>query len=314
MTPKSSAIALLFLVTFTGLGHAQDRYPYRVPDWLLGDERYAPLISREDNEDFRALLKEADDLRAQKKDHAADLKDAEANTKLAGLLALRDLTRGAAIVSDQTTGRRLAVHLDPTFPADMGNVLLTALQKYMRYATNDRVVADALNVSVEKPEPFPAKTVEDSGKQVPNPMYVNYLQSIPKPESVQAFTKQLTEVLQPSDGSMPLIVISAYSGNPWWGGGFYDFYNASNAKLTRLTPKGFLYIRLNTDKMTPASPRWNDSAFWASKIAHEVLHNLGYWHPGYADPAERDKFNQGNSWVFLVAYETKLLEAAEKRP
>jgi len=59
--------------------------------------------------------------------------------------------------------------------------------------------------------------------------------------------------------------------------------------------------------MNPSVPNWNDPAFWASKIAHQSLHGLGYDHPVYKDPADRDAHNMGNRKAFIVAYEFAIL-------
>jgi hypothetical protein len=38
------------------------------------------------------------------------------------------------------------------------------------------------------------------------------------------------------------------------------------------------------------------------------LHNLGYWHPVYNNPGERDAENKGDEWAFIVSYEFAILE------
>lgn len=287
----------------------EERYPYRIPDWLLDDERYTRLVEKSDRNEISILLKEAELLNLLNKKKDADRKETEATRKLGSLLALRDLTRDAIVVSDNATGRRIAVHLDPTFPTEIKQVLREAVGIFLRLATSEPVVNAAIAISTDKPEPMPSVT--DKGESADR-SYRTYIQSIAKPENSGSFTKHMAEVLQPLDGGIPMLIVSAYGGSPWWGSGYYDSYAASDMQLTRLRPQGFLYIRLNADKMKPDAPRFNDPRFWASKIAHEILHNLGYWHPSYNDPAERDKYNNGTTWAFIVAYEAKLLEAASK--
>jgi hypothetical protein len=111
------------------------------------------------------------------------------------------------------------------------------------------------------------------------------------------------------NGDPAVLLVSSYSGNHWWGGGAYGYFSNPIHQLGRESPpRGYLYIRLNADKLAAPEPGWNDPAFWASKIAHELLHNLGYWHPDYKDPAEREANNQGNNWAFIVAYEIAIYE------
>ena len=107
-------------------------------------------------------------------------------------------------------------------------------------------------------------------------------------------------------------MISRYTGNAWWGGGWYNFFYREPQRLARLShARGYLYISLNSDKLAKGVAHHDDPVFWASKIAHEVLHNLSYWHPSYQDPKQRDEMNPPGKRAFIVAYEQSVYERAK---
>jgi hypothetical protein len=300
------------LFFFHATTFAEERYPFRLPDWLwIDDPRYSILISDSYKQEILTKLKQAELAELEKRDLDAERLEKEAVKLLHSLLSLREIVRGATLVHETTSNRTIAVHIDPQFPADMRPVIEQAITIYLRLATNRDVVAKAMASSVEKPDPMPSEKGTAEGGDSPNPLYINYLQSVQKPESEGLFIREVDAALSRSSVSPPLLVISSYRGGVWWGGGIYDFFRQPVFALSRIEPAGFLYIRLNADKMAVGSPRYNDPKFWASKISHEVLHNLGYWHPPYKDPQEREKYNKGNTGSFLVAYEKFILEAAD---
>jgi hypothetical protein len=190
--------------------------------------------------------------------------------------------------------------------------LLEAIGIFTEVATNDDVITEAFTNSIEFPAPMPKKY--DSSRSNPDSIrkysddYAFFLNCRAKPASVMQFKTQLSAALTSTTGDPALLIISSYSGNNWWGGSYYNYFNSTNQRLSKFTPlEGYLYIRLNTDSfMTKHTP-----AFWASKIAHEILHNLGYWHPDYADPSERDANNIGRNKAFIVAYEYAILKKAK---
>ena len=297
-----SALAVM-LVAATA--QSEERYPFRLPEWLWADdERYSSLVDESERSKIQALLAEAAALKAAKLDAAADAKESAATALINGQFSRRDLIRAAPVVKGGSF--ELALHLDPKFPAEIQPVLTEAAAIFLQLATREDIVAKAFALGGDRPEPWPERGTD--GRL--NPAWQFAMRSIVKPASVRSFIAGMDAVLKPADLDLPLLVISSYAGGVWWGGGIYDFYRSSDVQLKRLGAQGFLYIRLNLDRMAPDNPQRLDPGFWASKIAHEILHNLGYWHPNYADPAERDRLNSGPQRAFLVAYETALFEAA----
>ncbi|MCP4560676.1 MAG: hypothetical protein GY873_18065 [Bosea sp.] len=296
-----SAVAVMLIAATS---QSEERYPFRLPEWLWADdERYSSLIDESERTKIQALLAEAAALKAANLDAAADTKESAATALINAQFSRRDLVRGAPVVRGGSF--ELALHLDPKFPTEIQPVLMEAVAIFLRLATREDIVAKAFAVAGDRPEPWPEK-IRDGRL---NPAWQLAMRSIVKPASVRSFIAEMDAVLKPTDPDLPLLVVSTYTGNVWWGGGIYDFYRASDVQLRRFGAQGFLYIRLNLDRMTPDSPQRLDPGFWASKIAHETLHNLGYWHPNYADPAERDRLNAGPQRAFLVAYEAAMFEA-----
>ena len=234
------------------------------------------------------------------------LKFDAARQKLLAQLSTRDLARYGNVVTSHDKKRRIALWLDPAFPDHMKPVLQAAISIYLTVATDYSVVTEAYLNSTETAGPIPSKEQEDY-------LYLYSVSAI-RPQSVELFTSQLAQVLN-SDTDIPAIVISSYAGgkeNVWWGGGLYDSYGNPKLWLTRVNPKGFLYIRLNSDRMASDQIRHDDPKFWASKISHEIAHNLGYWHPSYASPDERDTIASVRNRPFIYAYELAVLAAADK--
>jgi hypothetical protein len=311
-------LGLLLIVVAAGSAKAQNfdisRWPPRLPDWLWQNGSLRPLFDDDDIVDLQIAIKHANALGDAGRGHEQDIENAKIARSLASMVARRDAVRLATIVTDPTSNRKMALFLDPQFSPDLQEVLKEAVSIVLRFATNDDIIGGALDASVERAEPFPSQTIIVDGKSINNPAYQNYLQSKSKPHDSNEFKRDMANALSPDDGVLPLLVISRYSGNVWWGGAYYDFYNMSSQQLQRLRPQGYFYIRLNSDRMTSTSPHVHEPEFWAAKIAHEMLHNLGYWHPNYLDPAERDRSQQGPAKSFMVTYEELLYEQAKKAP
>jgi len=309
---------LALFIVLSGLAHISmetpaksadfSRYPYWLPEWLWNGGAISRLLDDPDRSD---LLKSIDAINKLPQDSNDSWKLTESvTTTIARKFAGRDLQVGADIVSDPASGRQLFVHLDPTFSATMKPVLLKAVSLFLSIATDQTVIENALNRADDHPEPFPPKDIEENGKVSSNPLYRNYLQSIVRPTGTASFARTMSAALTRSDGNVPILVIARYDGNPWWGGSYYDYHDATSPKLKRLTPQGFFYVRLNSEKMQEGQLRFDDPAFWASKISHEILHNLGYWHPNYADPDERDRYTRTTA-PFIVGYEAAILAALD---
>lgn len=281
------------------------RYPYWLPEWLW--KQGGPLARLVDEADRADLEKKIEQVR-QLPNESSELSKLTyvATSAASEMFSGRDLRWGANVVSDTATGRQILVHLDPSFPDRMKPVLLKAIALFLNVATDPGVIEQALRQVDDHPEPFPPEDVKDQDKPTPNPAYQNYLQSLLRPTSAESFAADMNDALTLSSKNVPILIIARYDGNPWWGGGYYDYYFASAPRLKRLAPQGYFYIRLNSEKMTEGQIRFDDPSFWASKISHELLHNLGYWHPNYADPAERDR-NTAKSAPFIIGYERAVL-------
>lgn len=296
------------------------RYPAHLPEWIWRYGEVASLIPEKTRRELLADLKQIEILQVLQKDDEADQKLDELGKRISHLFSLHDLVRTATLVADAASGRKLGIQLDSTFPVEMRSVLIEAVAIFLRFALDEEVISKALEISVPEPQPMPQKYVLKDGNKLQDGMGIDVLtddyqfalRSIAMPLDANAFKVHLGSALAPSRADAPLLVISRYTGNEWWGGGYYNFFHKDKFRLSGSAPdQGFLYIRLNADRMTAQSPRYNDPRFWASKIAHEILHNLGYWHPNYKDPAERDKFNVDGQRAFIVAYETLMLQKAD---
>jgi hypothetical protein len=256
----------------------------------------------------------------QRKTEEADAKREAVAQRLSSAFSVRDLVRGAWMVEDDA-GRRLAVHIDPTFPKEMVDVIRRAAAIFLHLALDEEVIEKALDHSIIDPAPMPAQFEMKDGEAVKDELGVKvltaeyrlYVRTISKPADLKTFKDHLSSALTTTDGIASVLIISRFSGNEWWGRAYFNYFHRGIQRLAELMPaRGYAYIGLNPDRMTPQSANYNDARFWASKIAHEVLHNLGYWHPNYKDPVERDQHNVGKTRSFIVAYETFLFERALK--
>jgi hypothetical protein len=321
MKPSISIACLLLVgLLIPSQALAQDlraRYPYRLPDWLWDTPRYAHLMTPTE---LLALRAEAADLAALAKSpstRAADALELNLAARLSSKFDAQDLMVGAYMASHPADGTSLAIHLDPAFTPAAQSTLKAAAVRFLEVALDPQVIRKAFERSSASPPPMPAIHEVKDGKvaldEIGRPAYTEgyafYLKQRAKPSSPQAFARHLQDVLRPPGGDPALLLISSYCCNVWWGGSYYGHHTEPAQQLKRSAPaRGYLYIRLNTAKLASPEPGWNDPVLWASKIAHEVLHNLGYWHPNYNDPAERDANNQGATWAFIVSYETAILE------
>jgi hypothetical protein len=304
----AAALVSALLVSASMASGAEDRYPFRLPDWLWQAPPLVQMLDADDESDLRAQAQRIDELNAAGRNHEADIATNALAAAVGRKFAARDVLKASEIIEDRVSGRRLGVIIDPSIPVTMKPVLTAAVRRILRYATDLKVVSPAFKRSSERPGPIPAAYSDSDGKQSRNPAYQNFLQSVSRPRSAAAFRDQMTMALSPRNGIPAILVISSYSGNSWWGGSYYDFYYQSVTQLQRLTPQGFFYIRLNLDKMVQGQTRFDDPKLWASKIAHELLHNLGYWHPAYKDPADRDQAIREHGLPFIVGYEQAFLE------
>jgi hypothetical protein len=307
-----SCLPVFIATNALALDFDNSRYPYRIPDWLWQDQRRTSIISVEKRKEIDNDIKKLKELQEAKETAAASEKEAEIIEKLSRSFTLRDLTADSFVVTDENTGTKLAVQIDPSFDESAKQTLKAAVPLYLRYALNDEVIHRAFEDSIDTPSPMPdiyqmkdgQPVVDEFGHTTYTKDYKFYLNTRPRPTDPLSFKQQLKEALSTPTGDPALLVISRYTGNVWWGGAYYDFFHNPTQQLPRLAPaRGFLYIRLNSDKMKTGVSHWNDPKFWASKFAHEMLHNIGYWHPNYTDPAHRDANNAGNKKAFIVAYE-----------
>ncbi len=292
-----------------------DRYMYRVPDWLWTQQSYVGLISADTRTAIEYDISVAKALGGLDDSRAADETEAKIAAKLCELLAVRDLTADAPTVENRADGTKLSLQIDPAFDPRSRDTILKAAELFLKVALDETVIQKAIETSIVNPSPMPdmyemengAPKLDKFGNKVFTGGYAFYLQQRHRPDGVAAFRHHFKGALSSREGDPSLLVVSQYAGNVWWGGGYYDFYHDSKQQLSRLRPsRGFLYIRLNSDKLTEGQENWDNPVFWASKIAHEVLHNIGYWHPNYTDPAQRDMHNQGATKAFIVAYEQEV--------
>lgn len=318
---RLTAVVCLTIVYFfvdTVHLHAQgvnDRYMYRVPDWLWTQQPYSSLISADARGAIEYDISVAKALGGLEDSRASDEVEAKIAAKLCELLAVRDLTANAPTVENCNDGTKLALQIDPDFEPRSRDTILKAAELFLKVALDETVIKKAIDSSITTPSPMPemyemengAPKLDRFGNKVFTGAYAFYIQQRHRPDDVAAFRTHFKGALSSHEGDPALLVVSKYSGNVWWGGGYYDFFHDGKHQLSRLRPsRGFLYIRLNSDKLTEGQENWDNPVFWASKIAHEVLHNIGYWHPNYTDPAQRDLNNQGATKAFIVAYEQEV--------
>ncbi len=303
----------LFFSPYFSFGQSADysRYPDRLPDWLWGDQIRRAYI---DYDTKQILLKKIDTLNIVWKEidtsSYGNTLYKEIDAILSRNLSLLDLEKGSTLINFPNNNY-FTVQLDPNFNRNDKEMLLNAVKLFLLVALDDDVLNEAYLNSIALPTPTPMMydTIKkgDSLKEYSS-AYTLLMKSRTRPLSVKQFKTQLNNALVTLSGDPSLLIISTYRGNPWWGRSWYNFFNYTNKHLARFSPStGYLYIGLNTDSLVTC----RRIPFWASKIAHEILHNLGYWHPNYANPAERDANNQGSNKAFIVAYGAVLKKAQE---
>lgn len=281
------------------------RYPYRVPDWLWTDANRTHLFSKTTRESLEKDIRIHAAL-ADVDTEAADEIEAKIARKIGESLCIHDLTWDTTPLLNKELGLKLSVQIDPSFDDGIKKLLMLSAERYLKVALDEELIEAAIRESITNPEPMPPKYETTNGQQVLTKAYKDYLKSRSKPRDVSSFRSHLRSALSGSSGEPALLVISRYTGNVWWGGAYYDFYHDPIQSLRREDPsQHFMYIRINSDRFKTGMEGASDPDFWASKIGHEILHNLGYWHPGYNDPEERDASNPP---AFLVAYERGILE------
>jgi hypothetical protein len=310
-SPKSVDNAVEGAAIETPPVDVNERYPFRIPDWLWQDERRLTQISPAERKSLEYDIQIVKALQQLDDSTASDVKDNEIAGKLCRYFSISDLCAGGTTFRNETTGVALCVQIDPEFNAAQKKTLLSGVELLLACALDDGVIANAIKKSIVEPSPMPPKFDEQDSAQLSD-AYKFYLTHRPKPESVDQFKSHLRLAFSSPTGDPGLICISKYHGNVWWGGAYYDFFHVPEMQLSRFAPEhGFLFVRLNSDKMQPSEPSWDEPAFWAAKMSHELLHNLGYWHPSYADPDERDRNNQGDKKAFMVAYEQEIYSKAK---
>jgi hypothetical protein len=290
------------------------RYPYRLPDWFWDSPQNAHLLTPQE-----VITTRKDIARMQAMTSATDKQNLETNIAewLATKFSIRDLSSGSSVINSPKTPVSLAVLIDPSFDPAAKKLLENAVLRFLEVAFDPQTIKKAYDRSTQRPSPMPEvyeskdgeAVVDDLQRPIYSENYALYLKQRTKPVSTEAFLTQLRNALTTPSGDRAVLMISRYSGDEWWGGGYNSFHASPLQQLKREVPSsGYLYIRLNSDKLTQPQPEWNDINFWASKIAHELLHNLGYWHPNYQSPSERDANNHENAWSFVVSYEYAVLE------
>jgi hypothetical protein len=309
------AMALSKYANTTEINHhpdsdSKDRYPYRLPDWFWQSPKNAHLLSPQEVISTRNDIAKLDGLlNTSSAKHSLEINIAE---WLASKFSIRDLIISSNVVTSPKTQLSLAVLLDPDFDPNTKAMLQDAALRFIEVAFDPVVIKKAYDRSTLMPSPMPEEYELKDGSplvdEIDRPVYAEnyafYLTQRTKPASIEAFLLQLRNALTTPTGDPAVLMISRYSGDEWWGGGYNNFHSTPLQQLKREAPScGYLYIKLNSDKLKKPEPNWNDTNFWASKIAHEFLHNLGYWHPNYKSPAERDANNRGNNWAFIVSYE-----------
>jgi hypothetical protein len=313
-------ILLLTLFLVLEVSHAQSvnaRYPWRLPDWLWDATATSHLISAENAITLRADIQKLNSLNDLEISIGRDPLKEEIAGRVALNFSLRDLALISYVVRDQPTNISIAVNIDPALSSDVQSMLHKAVERFLSVALNKELIETALARSSTTPSPMPAvyeqkdgnNALDAAGRLKYTEEFSFYLSSLVKPQSADQFISHLSDVLASRGGSTPVLVISSYSGNIWWGGAYYGFYSDPVQQLMREAPgSGYLYIKLNSEKLSSTALGWDDPNFWASKIAHEILHNLNYWHPSYSSVEERDANNKGQNWSFLYSYERAIFD------
>lgn len=293
------------------------RYPYRLPDWLWESPSNAHLLNSEEVLGIRSDIAKLNELGKLTDSRAADSLQSEIARRLASKFSARDLLAGAYVAPNPRSGVSLAIQFDPSFSPEAKATLQSAATRFVDVALEPGLIKKAFERSTATPPPMPnvfetkdgKQQFDEIGRPVFTDAYAFYLKQRPRPVSPRQFEAHLRSALAGQNGEAAVLLISSYTGNVWWGGSYYGYFTDPLQQLVRENPaRGYFYIRLNAEKLLPGEAGWNDSAFWASKIAHELLHNLGYWHPSYKDPMDRDSNNAGNNWAFIVSYEAAIYD------
>jgi hypothetical protein len=293
------------------------RYPYRLPDWVWQKPEFAYLLTASDLLALQADCVKLKSMQALEDSQDADAVELDIARRLGSKFTRRDLSAGAYVTFDKVSATSLAVQFDPRFDEKTVATLKQAATLFLGVALDHSVIEKAYARSTSTPSPMPEMyemkdgkpVIDEAGRQKFSKDYKFFLSQRSKPSSIDAFTKHLRDALSPASGDPAVLLISQYAGNVWWGGAYYSYHLEPAQQLARESPpRGYFYIRLNTDKLTKGEPNWDDPAFWASKLAHEMLHTLAYWHPAYKDPAERDANNHHDQWAFIVSYELAVLD------
>lgn len=297
-----------------------ERYPERIPDWLWTDPELSGYITPDFRKKIENRIKAAD---AMSDGDEKDERVIEIATELAKRFSRADLTRDQEVYANKAEGTQLCLRIDPWFSGEQQATIRKAAQLFMEVGTDPAVIQEAFEHSIKEPKPFPAKyeldnkgepKVDEFGNKIISAPYQFVLSKYTRPASVEQFRQQMKRALG-NDGDEPgLLMISYYTGNPWWGGGYIGGYRMPHLRLMRQAPdQGALYIRFSGDKLRAPKPHHDDAAFWAGKIAHEISHNLNYWHPSFADSNARDRDSFGKEKNFIHAYELAVIAAAGRK-
>jgi hypothetical protein len=298
------------------------RYQFRVADWLWSRPEFSGFVNAKLREEVEAEIRQFESLRGIDGDAASAAFDAleeQIAGKLSRRFAPRDFTAGNQPLINPNDGTSLVLIVDPKFTSASQQTLQKAAHLFLQVGTRTDVIQSAIDDSIAAPTPQPEMyelkdgqpVLDKYGTKVYSAEYQFFRQSRVLPPSAEFVRSQLKDALPNANGDTGLLVISQYTGNVWWGGGFYGSYYNEHFRLKREIPsRGYLYIRLNEDKMQPGVNHHDDPAFWAGKIAHEILHNFSYWHPNYEDPEQRDQSNPPGKKAFIYAYEQAVAVAA----
>ncbi len=320
---RSALAVLLLLPALAAAEVDKSRFPPWLPGWIWDNDATSHLMTprfvlelRRDIEWFPVLSKiDADGAEA-------DALEDSISGRLSRSFAPRDLVGGSLRIGDRKSGIDLAIRIDPAFSPEVRALIEDAARRFVSVALDRRVIALSIGRTVSRPSPFPEPYELKDGEEVTDLAgrkkltsdFGLHLRQRPPPPSAAEFAARLKSALESRNGEPSLLVITSYKGDAWWGRGYYRHFDLTTQQLSRESPsRGYLYIALNTDKLTPGVDNWKDADFWASKLGHEILHNLGYWHPPYKDPPHRDEHVTAGSWPLPVSYEYALLDRLKSR-
>ncbi|MCW3127804.1 MAG: hypothetical protein JWO03_3462 [Bacteroidetes bacterium] len=285
-------------------------FPWRLPDWIWNNGQLNPYIT----EDQKAEeIKKIEILRKWNQESypsADSLEDVIAHD-LGSKFSLIDLSRQGKNYMNVGNGFNLSLLLDPAFEVDFSQTINKAASAFLEIALSERVLQEAFDSAIleltPKTEMYEIATT--SHKQKYTKAYLNEIRWRIKPSSIEGFKQQIKNALSTENGDPALLIITSGNMPPWWGWSYLNYFYDPNQSLKRLAPPhNYIYIEFNTDSFST-----NKSvAFWTSKIAHELLHNLGYLHPVYKCPHERDINNIGKNKAFIIAYERAIWKRAKE--